>query len=220
MPSPSASSGLSAWLGTLGLQQYEGAFQSNDISFDLLPEITSDDLRDIGVTSVGHRRVLLQAIAALAQPPAGSLAHEQASHGIAAPAPVAVAAPAMGPPTVAPPANGMPSVSNHQHRLLTVMFCDLVGSTELSGRLDAEDLQALMQAYRECIRTVVHKHKGYIAQYLGDGVLVYFGYPSISESDCERALRCAPSSGWHPSQGCNCWCVWAWPLARWSLVNW
>ena len=191
MPSPSASSGLSAWLGTLGLQQYEGAFQSNDISFDLLPEITSDDLRDIGVTSVGHRRVLLQAIAALAQPPAGSLAHEQASHGITAPAPVAVAAPAIRPPTVAPPANGMPSVSNHQHRLLTVMFCDLVGSTELSGRLDAEDLQALMQAYRECIRTVVHKHKGYIAQYLGDGVLVYFGYPSISESDCERALRCA-----------------------------
>ena len=71
------------------------------------------------------------------------------------------------------------------------MFCDLVGSTELSSRLDAEDLQSLMQAYRECIRAVVQKHKGYIAQYLGDGVLVYFGYPSISESDCERALRAA-----------------------------
>ena len=71
------------------------------------------------------------------------------------------------------------------------MFCDLVGSTALSGTLDAEDLQSLIQTYRECIGGVMQKHKGFIAQYLGDGVLVYFGYPRISESDCERALRAA-----------------------------
>jgi class 3 adenylate cyclase/tetratricopeptide (TPR) repeat protein len=184
MSIPNETSRLSAWLGTLGLQNYESAFQDNDIGFDLLPEITADDLRDIGISSVGHRRALLHAIAALGQPQPVTDS--------------AVIQPSSAPPTVsAPQAARAPanpvlqSVSNHQHRLLTVMFCDLVGSTELSGRLDAEDLQALVQAYRECIRAVVQKHKGYIAQYLGDGVLVYFGYPSISESDCERALRAA-----------------------------
>jgi class 3 adenylate cyclase/tetratricopeptide (TPR) repeat protein len=184
MPTPSEPSRLSAWLSTLGLQSYESAFQDNDISFELLPEITADDLRDIGVSSVGHRRLLLQAIAALAQPRAVTEA------AATKPSPAASALPAAH-VVPATPGTAVQSVSNHQHRLLTVMFCDLVGSTELSGSLDAEDLQSLVQAYRECIRAVVQKHKGYIAQYLGDGVLVYFGYPSISESDCERALRAA-----------------------------
>ncbi len=179
MSTPGESSGLSAWLAALELQSYESAFRDNDISFDLLPDITADDLRDIGITSVGHRRILLQAIAALAQPAADIAASAAASTSKAI-----ASAPAMTHMTGG-------NVSNHQHRLLTVMFCDLVGSTELSGRLDAEDLQSLLQAYRECIRAVVQKHKGYIAQYMGDGVLVYFGYPSISESDCERALRAA-----------------------------
>ena len=71
------------------------------------------------------------------------------------------------------------------------MFCDLVGSTELSAQLDTEDLQRLLQAYRLCLGDVIQKHKGYIAQYLGDGMLVYFGYPETQESDCERALRAA-----------------------------
>jgi hypothetical protein len=185
MSSSSASNPLSQWLAALGLHSYESAFVDNDISFALLPDITVDDLRDIGIHSVGHRRILLQAIAALAQP---------VEHAMALPPPVlaeAGPAPAPTPTSTAVPARAVPQVSNHQHRLLTVMFCDLVGSTELSGRLDAEDLQALLQAYRECLRAVVQKHKGYIAQYLGDGVLVYFGYPSISESDGERALRAA-----------------------------
>jgi class 3 adenylate cyclase/tetratricopeptide (TPR) repeat protein len=182
MSTPPETSSLSAWLGTLGLQNYERAFQDNDIGFDLLPEITADDLRDIGITSVGHRRALLQAIAALGQPRAVPAVAPVPSQTVVVtePAPAIVAA-----------TPAVQSVSNHQHRLLTVMFCDLVGSTALSSRLDAEDLQSLLQAYRECIRAVVQKHKGYIAQYLGDGVLVYFGYPSISESDCERALRAA-----------------------------
>jgi class 3 adenylate cyclase/tetratricopeptide (TPR) repeat protein len=93
--------------------------------------------------------------------------------------------------TLSLPAASLGGGGTHQHRLLTVMFCDLVGSTELSGTLDAEDLQSLVQTYRECIGVVIQKHKGFIAQYLGDGVLVYFGYPRISESDCERALRAA-----------------------------
>jgi class 3 adenylate cyclase len=181
MSAPYETSRLSVWLSALGLQNYESAFQDNDIDFDLLPEITADDLRDIGITSVGHRRTLLQAIAALVQPLTVS-ATTAAAHSPTS------AAPGLASVATNPAAQ---SVSTHQHRLLTVMFCDLVGSTELSGRLDAEDLQSLLQAYRECIRAVVQKHKGYIAQYLGDGVLVYFGYPSISESDCERALRAA-----------------------------
>jgi class 3 adenylate cyclase len=175
MPSSSEPSRLSDWLSALGLQTYESAFVDNDIGFELLPEITSDDLRDIGITSVGHRRLLLQAISALAP---------------SAEAP-ATSAPPSAPAVVATPAAVTQAVSNHQHRLLTVMFCDLVGSTELSSQLDAEDLQTLLQTYRECIRAVVQTHKGYIAQYLGDGVLIYFGYPRISESDCERALRAA-----------------------------
>jgi class 3 adenylate cyclase len=182
MPAPSESTQLSHWLAALGLQRYATAFVDNDVSFDLLPEITADDLRDMGIHSVGHRRVLLQAMAALAQPQA-----------LAAAATAAVPAPASRAPSRPAPLTRLAgaAVSNHQHRLLTVLFCDLVGSTELSGRLDAEDLQALLRAYRECIRAVMQKHKGYIAQYLGDGVLVYFGYPRISESDCERALRAA-----------------------------
>jgi class 3 adenylate cyclase len=163
---------LRHWLGALGLQRYEAAFLSNDISFNLLPRITADDLRELGVQSVGHRRVLLQAIAELAIP---------------APS----AAPAVSTPSAAIVSVPQDAATPHQHRLLTVMFCDLVGSTELSSRLDAEDLQSLLRAYRICVGEVIQKHKGFIAQYLGDGMLVYFGYPRISESDCERALRAA-----------------------------
>jgi class 3 adenylate cyclase len=191
MTSASSTSRLSQWLGALGLQNYEQAFQANDISFDLLPEITVDDLRDMGITSVGHRRILLQAIAALAEPVAPATPAMPAPPGLPQDNTAAIAAQASAQPVTAIPSAAPSQITNHQHRLLTVMFCDLVGSTELSSRLDAEDLQTLTQAYRECVRAVVQRHKGYIAQYLGDGVLVYFGYPSISESDCERALRAA-----------------------------
>ncbi len=189
MPTSAAQpSALLHWLGTLQMQSYESAFVDNDISFDLLPQITADDLRDIGIASVGHRRVLLQAIALLAQSTAAAVtATDTPKATLTATATITAPNPAPAAPLV----SAVQTVRNHQHRLLTVMFCDLVGSTELSSRLDGEDLQSLLQAYRECIRAVVHKHKGYIAQYLGDGVLVYFGYPSISESDCERALRAA-----------------------------
>lgn len=165
---------LADWLSSLSLQAYEPLFVGNDIHFELLPNTTADDLREIGITSVGHRRVLLQAIAKLqAAYPSNALTVESTDGAI-------------------PPSTNLGiKPATHQHRLLTVMFCDLVGSTELSTQLDIEDLQQLLEAYRLCLREVIQKHKGYIAQYLGDGVLVYFGYPNTNESDCERALRAA-----------------------------
>ena len=173
------------WLSQLGMESYASLFLSNDITYALLPETTADDLRDIGIASVGHRRTLLTAIAKLqahaasdSNPTGGSYVGRNEA-----------------PPAVFKNARGVTEVldkpDNHQHRLLTVMFCDLVGSTELSVQLDTEDLQHLLQSYRVCLREVIQNHKGYIAQYLGDGVLVYFGYPETQESDCERALRAA-----------------------------
>ena len=177
MSSTSQSQTLIDWLRALDLQAYEPLFVSNDIHFELLSEITADDLRDIGISSVGHRRTLLTAIAKL---------KENVS-------------PASQPNALKPstvdeiqnPFSPHQAAASHQHRLLTVMFCDLVGSTELSVQLDTEDLQRLLQAYRLCLGDVIQKHKGYVAQYLGDGILVYFGYPETQESDCERALRAA-----------------------------
>lgn len=181
MPDPSVPTDLLQWLTDLGLQSYESAFTSNDVSFDLLANITADDLRDLGVVSVGHRRILLQAIEALSSPTLK-----------VNPAPPPLASGAASNAAVLPHIQPLKIEENHhEHRLLTVLFCDLVGSTELSGRLEAEEMHGLLQAFRECIRAVVQKHHGYIAQYLGDGMLVYFGYPRISESDCERALRTA-----------------------------
>jgi class 3 adenylate cyclase/tetratricopeptide (TPR) repeat protein len=177
MPAANQLQTLSEWLRALDLQDYEPLFAGNDISFELLHEITADDLRDIGINSVGHRRVLLLAIAKLKENSDSSSPLIESKKAIANEKPAT--------------REQQPTTVNHQHRLLTVMFCDLVGSTELSAQLDTEDLQRLLQAYRVCLREVVQRHKGYIAQYLGDGVLIYFGYPETQESDCERALRAA-----------------------------
>ena len=176
---------LSDWLSQLGLQGYASLFLSNDITYALLPETTADDLRDIGIASVGHRRILLTAIAKLRAHAASDSNPTGSSYEGREAAPPAVFKDAKGVIEV------LDKPDNHQHRLLTVMFCDLVGSTELSTQLDTEDLQHLLQSYRVCLREVIQNHKGYIAQYLGDGVLVYFGYPETQESDCERALRAA-----------------------------
>lgn len=177
MPAANSLQTLNNWLYALDLQAYEPLFANNDIDFELLQDITADDLRDMGISSVGHRRILLSAIAKLKE------SSEQPSE-------LTTSAPAIANGKNAAREKPQTAV-NHQHRLLTVMFCDLVGSTELSAQLDTEDLQHLLQAYRVCLREVIQKHKGYIAQYLGDGVLVYFGYPETQESDCERALRAA-----------------------------
>jgi class 3 adenylate cyclase/predicted ATPase len=156
-----------AWLRGLGLERYEAAFRDNDVDGEVLPELTSDDLISIGVTSVGHRRKLLAAIASLrAEMPAATVTTASRD----SPEPAAAAATA-------------------ERRQLTVMFCDLVGSTALSARLDPEDLREVIGAYHRAVAEVVAGFDGFLAKYMGDGVLVYFGYPQAHEDDAERAVR-------------------------------
>src|SRR5689334_8054409 len=152
------------WLYGLGLEQYAPAFRDNDVDGEVLPRLTAEDLRELGVASVGHRRRLLDAVAALGggQPAAGASP---------APAPAAEA------------------VIEAERRQLTVMFCDLVGSTPLSGRYDPEDLREIVGAYHRCVADTVGRYTGFVAKYMGDGVLVYFGYPEAHEDDAERAVR-------------------------------
>jgi class 3 adenylate cyclase/predicted ATPase len=152
---------IAAWLQALGLQQYEQAFLDNAIDDEVLPELTAEDLRDIGVSRVGHRRKLLAAIAVLRDDgrPEPAAVHGEVIDEAAA------------------------------RRQLTVMFCDLVGSTALSARLDPEDLRKIMTAYHGTVAEIVGKSDGFIARYMGDGVLTYFGYPQAHEDDAERAIR-------------------------------
>jgi class 3 adenylate cyclase len=154
---------IAAWLHSLGMQQYEAAFRDNAIDAAILPELTAEDLKDLGVNLVGHRRRLLAAIAAL--------------RGDVRPAPATLA-------------NQAAPDSAAERRQLTVMFCDLVGSTPLSARLDPEDLRGIIGAYHRCVAETVEGFDGFVARYMGDGVLVYFGYPQAHEDDAERATRC------------------------------
>jgi class 3 adenylate cyclase len=145
---------IAAWLHGLGLQQYEEAFRDNEIDAAVLPELTADDLKDLGVNLVGHRRKLLAAIAALT------------NRG-----------------------GQVPQTAAAERRQLTVMFCDLIGSTELSQRLDPEDLRDAIGAYHCCVADTVARFGGFVAKYMGDGVLIYFGYPQAHEDDAEQAVR-------------------------------
>ena len=147
---------VAAWLRGLGLERYERAFRDNDVDAEVLSELTADDLVGLGVSSIGHRRKLLAAIAAL---------------GPGAP--------------LAP----VPIRTDAERRQLTVMFCDLVGSTELSARLDPEDLREVIAAYHRTVAEGIAEFDGFVAKYMGDGVLVYFGYPQAHEDDAERAVR-------------------------------
>jgi class 3 adenylate cyclase len=140
---------VAAWLQDLGLERYVPAFRDNDVDAGVLLKLTTEDLISIGVTSVGHRRKLLDAIASL---------------GMAVPAAVVTAK--------APGAQAQVDVERRQ---LTVMFCDLVGSTALSGRLDPEDLREVITAYQRAVADVVRGFDGFVARYMGDGVLIYFG---------------------------------------------
>jgi len=149
---------LAEWLRALGLEQYEDAFRDNEIDWKVLPSLTADDLKEIGVVPVGHRRRLLDAIAALG-----------AAEATSAPAPAAA--------------------GGAERRQLTVMFCDLVGSTPLATRFDPEDLREIVGAYHRCVSDTVARFAGFVAKYMGDGVLVYFGYPEAHEDDAERAVR-------------------------------
>jgi class 3 adenylate cyclase len=155
---------LGIWLRTLGLERFEGTFRENAIDETVLSDLTEDHLRELGLP-LGARIKLLKAIKALSREPA-----------IDAPAEMAV--------------SGSPSDAA-ERRQITVMFSDLVGSTAMSTRMDPEDLRKLISAYRKGVTETVQRYGGFVAQYLGDGVLVYFGYPQAHEDDAERAVRSA-----------------------------
>ena len=169
---------IDGWLGRIGLAQYAEMFRANDIDGELLGQLTNDDLKDIGVASFGHRKKLLEAIAELGGAPA-------ATH---APRPV-VQAPV--PATVAPPPTSVSVEAGGKRRYLTVMFCDLVGSTGISAQLDAEEWRDLVGAYLDAASAAVVEMGGHVAKKLGDGLMSLFGYPVAHENDAERAVRAA-----------------------------
>ena len=157
------------WLRSLGLGKYEAAFRENDIDETVLPGLTHETLKELGVASVGHRVKLLDAIAALRSDASGKTPSVDAATASSAPS--------------APPED------RAERRQVTVMFSDLVGSTALSARMDPEDLREVISAYQKCVAETVQRFGGFVAKYMGDGVLVYFGYPQAHEDDAERAVR-------------------------------
>jgi class 3 adenylate cyclase len=144
------------------MSEYAQRFDENGIDFSVLPHLTDQDLKDIGVL-LGHRRKMLAAISA--------------TTGTAPTAPASTAAPELKPHDTG------------ERRQVTVMFADLVGSTALSARMDPEDLREIISAYQKCVAETVQRFGGFVAKYMGDGVLVYFGYPQAHEDDAERAVR-------------------------------
>ncbi len=157
---------LGGWLRGVGLEQYEAAFRENAIDDAILPKLTADDLKDLGVTIVGHRRKLLEAIAALR-----------------------VDADAKAAPADAHSPIDRSDKHAAERRQITVMFSDLVGSTAMSARMDPEDLREVISAYQKCVAETVGRFGGFVAKYMGDGVLIYFGYPQAHEDDAEQAVR-------------------------------
>jgi len=160
---------LGGWLRSLGLGKYEAAFRENEIDETILPSLTHETLKELGVTAVGHRLKLLDAIAALR----ADTSAKPTSAGATT--------------TSAPPSASIEDRA--ERRQVTVMFSDLVGSTALSARMDPEDLREIISAYQKCVAETVQRFGGFVAKYMGDGVLVYFGYPQAHEDDAERAVR-------------------------------
>jgi class 3 adenylate cyclase len=155
-PEGTAVSTIAEWLGSLGLAEYEQRFAENDIDVSVLPHLTEQHLERLGI-SLGHRLKMLAAIAQLAG----------ASPPSAAPQPA--------------PAHEAKPQDTAERRQLTVMFCDLVGSTALSARLDPEDLRSIIGTYHRCCADLIGKAGAFVAKYMGDGVLAFFGYPRASE---------------------------------------
>ena len=150
---------VSIWLENIGLGQYAESFARNDVDFEVLPELSEEDLKELGLT-LGHRRRLLKAIAALPRQPQPS------------------------------PSSALPrGKSDAERRQLTLMFVDLVDSTILSHRLDPEELSEVIGGYQKAVTGEVSAFEAHVAKFMGDGVLVYFGYPHAHEDDAERAVR-------------------------------
>ena len=147
---------VGSWLRSLGLGQYEATFRDNEIDGAVLPKLTVDDLKDLGVAIVGHRRKMISAIEALNTPFAAPVAADAA-----------------------------------ERRHLTVMFCDLVGSTALSARLDPEDMGQVIHTYQDACSGVLARYDGFVAKFFGDGILATFGFPRAHEDDAARAVHAA-----------------------------
>ena len=162
---------MAEWLGRHGLNQYAQAFAENNIEISVLPDLTENDLKKLGV-SLGHRKKLLKAIEALT-------AARQPTETTSAVSNVTVVSPSLVQQREA------------ELRQITVMFCDLVGSTQLSEKLDPEDLRVLIDAYREACGTAVKRYGGQVASYAGDGVMAFFGWPRAHEDDAVRAVHAA-----------------------------
>jgi class 3 adenylate cyclase len=154
---------IAAWLGQIGLPEYAPIFAQHAIDSEVLADLADQDLRELGVP-LGHRKRLLKAIAALREPVKETAGREEA-----------------GVPGALP--------REAERRQLTVMFVDLVGSTELAARLDPEDMSAVIRAYQNTVAGEITRFEGHIAKYMGDGVLAYFGWPRAHEDDAERAVR-------------------------------
>jgi len=152
---------IADWLNQLGMSEYAQRFAENRIDFSVLPDLTDQHLKDLGI-ALGDRLKLLRAIREL-----GSV-----------------------PPISPKLSSSEPKIQEFaERRQVTVMFSDLVGSTALSARMDPEDLREVISVYQKCVAETVRRFGGFVAKYMGDGVLVYFGYPKAHEYDAERAVR-------------------------------
>ena len=164
---------LEEWLSELGLAKYAEAFAANDVDIRALPHLESADLQELGV-SLGHRKVMLAAIAKLREP----------EEPAAEPEIPAIETAPSAESTAAASGDAGPDI-----RLLSVVFCDMVGSTTMSGNFSAEDMHDLITSYQDTVASAVTRFGGYVAKFLGDGVLAYFGWPIAYEDHAERAIR-------------------------------
>ena len=169
---------IRTWLETLGLTQYAEAFEANDVDVETLPSLNEGDLEKLGV-SLGHRKKMLRGLAQI-----GTDIDDVVGSTVGG------VSPANQAPEKSSPAVDALATSG-ERRQLTVMFCDLVGSTALSEKLDPEELRALLHSYRTVCGEVIARYEGFVARYVGDGILTYFGWPKAHEEDAERALRAA-----------------------------
>jgi hypothetical protein len=172
--------------GKPGLERYTAAFRKNDVDAEVLPTLTADDLKDLGITSIGHRRRLLEAIAVLRPKAAPDEPAVRFSTGA----------------PISPTGRPHTSETTAERRPLSVMFCDLIGSAALSSRLDSEDLREVIRSCQACVASTIQQFNGFIARYVGDGVLIYFGWPQAHEIDAARTgLVVAAAVGETPVAG-------------------
>src|SRR5215813_6886191 len=160
---------IAEWLSGLGVGKYVETFRANDIDIRAARYLTEGDLRELGV-SLGHRKILLAAIAEL-----GDVAPRLNNAGARS--------------RRVTSAQSTDQEEQAERRLLSVLFCDLVGSTGLARRLDPEDMRQLLRSYQDRVAGAITRYGGHVAQYLGDGVMAFFGWPTAFEDQAERAVR-------------------------------